>query len=121
MLRKLRFALGQTDEAHGHLRPGYSLDSLKQLIGKDFEILRSASYSKLFSELIDTVITAALDLLKGKRGQKGTVVTGVDMKKMEKSFKLYALIYPLVALFVKLDLLLPFSRGSMLIVETKRA
>src|SRR5690606_34648814 len=79
MLRRIRFLLGQTDEAHGHVRPGYSLSALETLLSDGFLLSRSESYSRLFSVLIDTLITGALDLLKrGGRGRKGTVMTSSD-------------------------------------------
>lgn len=116
LLRRLRFALGQTDQAHGHVRAGYSLPQLRSLCKGRFEVNQGTGYSKLFSELIDTVITAALEFLKGGgRGQKGTVVTGADMSRLKKSFTIYRAVYPLVASFVFLDNVLPLMRGSMLI------
>lgn len=118
LLRRIRYLLGQTDEKHGHVRPGYSLDQLRALLGPQFEIERSEQYSRVFSELIDTVITFALDRLQSKgRTKKGSVVTGADLKKMEKSFKLYSLIYPFVAGMVKLDACIPFCHGNMLIAR----
>ena len=103
IMRKIKFKIGQTDAAHGHLRSGYSLEELKMLLGDKFAIIKEERYSRFFSDFIDTSLTFAMDKLKGKRGQKGTVVTGEDLKKFEKSFKLYSLIYPFVAMFVKMD------------------
>jgi len=121
LLRKLRFRLGQTDEAHGHVRPGYSLAALEQLLGADFSIERSRSYARVFSELIDTAIVGGLDLLKGgKRGKKGKVVTADDLAKMNKTFKLYRLIAPFLRFFMFLDGLVPFLHGNMLIVRARR-
>ena len=120
IVRGLRYLLGQTDAAHGHLRRGYSLEQLQTLTAGMFEIERHSSYSKMFSELIDAAITFALSVMKrGGRGQKGTVVTGEDLRKLEKSFKLYSRIYPLVRLFVGLDAIDPL-RGNMLIAEARR-
>ena len=34
LLRRLRHALGQTDEKHGHLRPGYTPERLRELLGR---------------------------------------------------------------------------------------
>ena len=119
ILRAIKHAIGQTDEAHGHVRPGYSLDDLKNLFGDMFEIQESRSYVRLFSELVDTLITFALDILKGSRSKKGTVVTGNDMSKLKKSFKMFSLIYPFLKLAVLMDKLIPFLHGNMLIVKAK--
>lgn len=121
LLRRVRFALGQTDEAHGHVRAGYTLEQLRDLLGSDFVIERSQSYSRIFSELIDTLIVAGLDLLKGgKRGKKGKVVTADDLAKMKKSFRIYRLIAPVLRFFMALDCLLPLLHGNMLIVRARR-
>jgi SAM-dependent methyltransferase len=120
MLRRLRFWLGQTDEAHGHVRPGYSLPALERLFGDYFEFERHHSYSRVCSELVDTVITGALDLLKGSRGKKGTVVTANDTARMQKSFALFAVISPILRLMVRLDEYLPWMHGNMLIASARR-
>ena len=38
IMRKIKFKIGQTDEAHGHLRAGYSFEELKMLLGEKFAI-----------------------------------------------------------------------------------
>ncbi len=121
LLRRVRFALGQTDRAHGHVRPGYSYGQLEALLDGKFKIERSICYARLFSELIDTAIVGALDLLKGgKRGEKGKVVTANDLSKMKKSFSMYLIIAPVLRFFMLLDTLVPFLHGNMLIVRAKK-
>ena len=116
LLRKIQFKLGQTDKAHGHLRAGYTPEKLGALLNDKFVLIKQKSYSRFFSVFIDTFLTFVLDRLKkGGRGKIGTVITENDLNKLKKSFKLYSLIYPFIALFVKLDLLIPFMHGNMLI------
>ena len=121
MLRKMRYLLGQTDEAHGHVRSGYDMAALTVLLKPHFEIERSLSYGRVFSELIDTVIVAGLDLIKGgKKGKKGTIVSASDLQKKAKSFKIYRVISPLLRLCMLGDSLLPCCHGNMLIVRARR-
>ena len=47
---------GQTDEQHGHLRPGYTPGRLKELFGSQFVMGPSRTYSRFFSELVDTAL-----------------------------------------------------------------
>jgi 2-polyprenyl-3-methyl-5-hydroxy-6-metoxy-1,4-benzoquinol methylase len=118
LLRRLRFAIGQTDEKHGHLRPGYTRESLEAVLGDHFSLQSQHTYSRFFSELIDTLIVFAVSMLrKGKHdpSKKGNIVTGQDLKKFQSSFKLFSAIYPLVWFFSKLDHLLFFTSGYMLI------
>jgi len=120
LLRRVRHALGQTDEKHGHLRPGYTPARLAELLGGGFRLESSRTYSRFFSELVDTAINLAVERL-GKRGsRKGMVVTGGDVAKHRKLFRAYSLVYPFVWLVSRLDHLLPWASGYMLIARAER-
>jgi ubiquinone/menaquinone biosynthesis C-methylase UbiE len=122
LLRKFRHQIGQTDEKHGHLRPGYNLDSLKEVLGEFFTIERSVTYSKFFSELIDTLIVFGVSLLQRRKrtsSSKGLLVTQDDLQTNRSMFKVYALIYPVIWLFSRLDNLLFFTSGYMLIAQAR--
>ncbi len=121
LLRKIRLAIGQTDEKHGHLRPGYTLAGISSLFKGKFSIETFKTYSKFFSECIDTLITFAFSLLKkGKAdSSKGQIVTGKDMKQFQKIFRAYSIIYPVIWFFSKMDSLLFFVSGYMLIVKVR--
>jgi SAM-dependent methyltransferase len=119
LLRRFRIAIGQTDEKHGHLRPGYTVAGLAKLLTDRFTIVSHTTYSKFFSECIDTLITFGFGLLK--RGEstspKGLLVTGDELHRYNKTAKAYSLIYPVVWFFGKLDVLLFWCTGYMLIVR----
>lgn len=118
LLRKFRYVLGQTDEEHGHVRPGYTPEALADLLGNQFTISVVRHYSRLFSVLTDTLVTFGLDLLKGgARGKKGRVVTTDELAKMKKSFMIFSLVYPFIAIMVLLDRLFPWTRAEMLIAK----
>jgi SAM-dependent methyltransferase len=118
-LRRFRQAIGQTDEKHGHLRPGYTIQSLSDLLEEHFAIQEHTTYSKFFSEFVDTLVVLAVSKLKGSSdpSKKGVLVTGDDLSKYQSSFKMYALIYPLIWFFSKLDGLLFLNSGYMLIAR----
>jgi len=119
LLRRLRHAIGQTDEKHGHLRPGYTAERLRELLGPHFELERHRTYSRFFSELVDTAILWGIGRL-GKQGSaKGLVVTGGDVARHRKMFRTYAAIYPLVWAVSRLDALVPAS-GYTLIASARR-
>jgi SAM-dependent methyltransferase len=118
-LRRLRHALGQTDEKHGHLRPGYTGDELRRVLGRDFEIESHHTYSRFFSELVDTGIQAGLGTLGQRSSAKGIVVTGGDVDRHRKAFRAYSLVYPAVWLLSRLDAVVPAS-GYMLIATARR-
>ena len=120
LLRRLRHAMGQTDEKHGHLRPGYTADGLRALLtSHGFEWEGHRTYSRFFSELVDTAINWGVARL-GKGGSaKGMVVTGADVAKHGKAFRAYSAIYPFVWGVSQLDRLVPAS-GYMLIATATR-
>jgi len=122
LLRKVRHAIGQTDAEHGHLRPGYTLEQIGSLLGDRFTLATHTTYSKFFSELTDVVITWAVSILKGakkKRTAKGILVTGKDLREYQSMFRAYALIYPIVWLIARLDALLFFTSGYMLMAKAR--
>ncbi len=121
LLRRFRLALGQTDEGHGHVRPGYTVESLKRLFGDRFTVESHVTYSRFFSELIDAVIVYFVSRLKGGHGgsKKGLIVTGQDLRGHRTRFRLYSALYPVFWLVSKLDAVLFFSRGYMLLAKAR--
>jgi SAM-dependent methyltransferase len=118
-LRRLRLALGQTDEKHGHLRSGYTLARLRELLGDAFEIERHRTYSRFFSELVDTALNAAIERLGKRSSAKGRVVTGPDLARHRRMFRLWSLLYAPAWALTRLDTLVPAS-GYMLVVSARR-
>ncbi len=126
LLNRFRHAIGLTDQWHGHLRPGYSLEGLRQLLGPAFVIEEAVTYSRAFSELIDTGLNGLYLRLQQRQGLdgsslKGPVITGGDLHKHRKQFMLLTVLYPLLWAFARLDTLLWFQPGYKLIVSARRS
>jgi SAM-dependent methyltransferase len=119
LLRRLRHAIGQTDEKHGHRRPGYSPARLQELLAGRFVLEEHHTYSRFFSELVDTALNWGIERLGKKGSAKGMVVTGGDVRRHAKLFRAYSAIYPFVWLVSRLDALVPAS-GYMLIARARR-
>jgi SAM-dependent methyltransferase len=122
LLNRFRHAIGLTDEWHGHLRPGYDVAGLRRLLGSRFEIERCITYSRAFSELIDTALNGLYVRTQkpGSESRKGTVVTQSDVEKHRKQFGLLSALYPLLWAVARLDALLWFQPGYKLIVQARR-
>jgi SAM-dependent methyltransferase len=125
LLNRFRHAIGLTDEWHGHLRPGYTAEHLRDLLGPDFLVERVTTYSRTFSELVDTAINGLYELLQRRtpdrsRSRKGTVVTQRDLRRHRKEFLLLSVLYPFLWGIAKLDQLLWFQSGYKLIVQARR-
>ncbi|HEY7510461.1 MAG TPA: hypothetical protein VIG50_09415, partial [Vicinamibacteria bacterium] len=69
----------------------------------------------------DTALNAALARLGKKGSAKGMVVTGGDVRRHRRLFLAYSAIYPAVWAVSRLDHLLPWSSGYMLIASATRA
>lgn len=119
-IRKIRLMLGLTDEKHGHVRPGYDLEELRALLGPRFEIVDQHTYSRFFVELFDAAISFYFDRTrKGHSSSKGNVVTGEDIRRRAGQFKLFSVIYPVVAFLQLLDRMLFFTSGYSLIIKAR--
>jgi SAM-dependent methyltransferase len=119
-LRRLRHRLGQTDERHGHVRPGYTASTLAALLEPRFALERHRTYSRAPTEMVDTVIQLGLSRTGKKGSAKGVVVTGGDLQRHRTLFRAYSLVYPAIWAVSRLDLLLPWSSGYMLIAAATR-
>ncbi|MFQ5745740.1 MAG: class I SAM-dependent methyltransferase [Gemmatimonadota bacterium] len=117
----LRRRLGLTDEAHGHVRPGYDVQGLAAVLGDGFRIEVARTYSRFFSELLDILINAVVASRSGRAGarpgRKGRLVTEADVGRRTPGFRALGIAYPLLWLWTKLDLLCLGTAGHRLIVR----
>jgi SAM-dependent methyltransferase len=119
--RWIRAIAGLTDKQHGHVRKGYTIDSLRQLATK-LTWQRGETYSREFTELIDIIVSFVVTLLNSKPvTQKGIIIGQEDITKHNKLFNIYSVLYPGMWLFSKLDLFLFFLPGHKLIARFKKA
>jgi SAM-dependent methyltransferase len=124
LLNRFRHRIGLTDEWHGHLRPGYRLDDLRRLLGTRFKIEKALTYSRTFSELVDTGMNGLYEMLKRRKSgvaesSKGNVVTRDDMEKHRKEFLALSVMYPALWTMSRMDALLPLQAGYKLIVRAR--
>lgn len=123
LVRPIRDRLGLTDSWHGHVRPGYTVETLRPLLGDRFTIVEAESYSKLFSELLDVILNTSYRRKAGDRAKdsrKGVVVTEEDLRARPGDLKLLDKLYPLLWAFSRLDALCWFSRGYYLVLRARK-
>ncbi|RJX35244.1 MAG: class I SAM-dependent methyltransferase [Desulfarculus sp.] len=125
LINPLRHALGLTDAWHGHLRPGYTRAELTALLGGRFKVLTGRTYSKTFSELVDTALNFGYVIGQRQRGgqassDKGVVVTQADWQQNAKQMAMLKAAYPLLKLVSWLDRALFFFSGYKLILKAER-
>lgn len=120
-LNRFRHRIGLTDEWHGHLRPGYTLTSLRETLGPRFRIDRAVTYSRFGSELVDTALNGVFEAMRKRKAangsSKGTVVTRSDLGQYRKQFRMLSALYPVLRAAAAADVLLPWQPGHKLIVR----
>jgi SAM-dependent methyltransferase len=121
-LRRLRERAGLTDEKHGHLRPGYTPEGLRRLLEGSgrFSWSEHHTYSRAFTETVDFAVNFGVARLGKGHSAKGMVVTGDDVLRHRNAFRAYSLMYPFVWGFARLDRLIPWVPGYMLIASATR-
>ena len=128
IINKLKRLIGITQEYYGHKRPGYSFEELSNKLEKNgFEILAQRTFSKFFTEAIELVINLVYILLSKRKGgafrregQHISISSAWEFETHKASFKLYSLLYPLLELISKLDKLLFFAPGYVLVVKARK-
>ncbi|HKT59586.1 MAG TPA: class I SAM-dependent methyltransferase [Gemmatimonadales bacterium] len=119
-LNRFRHWIGLTDEWHGHVRPGYSVRSLRETLGPKFRIDRAVTYSRFGSELVDTTLNGLYEVMRRRTGgpasSKGSVVTQTDVRRYRQQFRMLTLLYPALRLTAAADVLLPWQPGHKLII-----
>ena len=107
------------EHAFGHMRSGYTKESLSKLLGKfNLKIIKTSYYLQFFGEL-----ARSLTHLGRKTTAKNLDWTsGEDLKELEgnKLFELYKIFFPLVYLFAKLDFFISGLRGHQIAVKVTK-
>lgn len=120
-LRRLRLALGLTDEKHGHVRPGYNRAELERLFMRDFDSFETAKAVGPCAELLDIALSWALERKKGgPASAKGAMVTREESASLGGAQKMYEALYPFFRAFAALDALFPFAPGALLLLAARR-
>jgi len=127
-LVRLRHRIGLTDAWHGHVRPGYTVDTLREALGPAFRIDRSITYSRFGSELVDTALNGTFELVRRHRAKagahgaasKGSVITSDDVRRYRGQLRVLAWLYPALKVVAAADRLLPWQAGHKMIARATR-
>jgi len=129
LLHRLRSALGMKLEFYGHKREGYGRkDLVAKLEAAGFEVVRTKSYSKFASELIELLLNLAYVRMTARRPVREALrdgrirpATAEEYGAQSGKLRLYGAVYPFVWLVSRLDVLLFFLKGySIMVLARKR-
>lgn len=112
---------------YGHVKEGYSLTELQEMLHKaGFTMSRAKTFCRFFTQGIELLInfTYVFILNKNKASSPdkwlASPASPQDFKKHRFSFMAYSLIFPLLWLFSRLDKLIWFTDGYVQIVEAEK-
>jgi SAM-dependent methyltransferase len=124
---RLKRSAGMTKEAYGHVRDGFSVPELRSLmLASGLEPGRSVTFSRFFTEVIELGINFAYVKKLSKQSAApvapGTIAPGTSeqLRSVQKAYRLYSAIYPFVWLVSRLDWLLFFTQGYVVLVEGRK-
>lgn len=127
---RIKNLLGMTKETYGHVRDGYTIPELTAMMsGVGFKADADGHYSNFFTEMVELGINVAyVKVLNRKKasgpdhGHAAIAPSSADqVRKVEKTLKLYRLIYPFTRAASSLDALLnPFRVGYAVAVAFRK-
>jgi len=124
---KMKNAVGMTKEAYGHSRVGFTIDELEEIMrNTDIDPRESSTFSRFFTELLELTINFLYVKVLAKRGkvevEEGQIApaTKDQLKSIQKTFRIYSIIYPIYWLISQLDALVFFTDGYVVVVNGKK-
>lgn len=124
LLRRLKNLIGMKDEIYGHVRPGYKINEIKELIrNSGFEIERMEFYSGSFTEIVELLLNIGFVLSgRKKESYKGNIspLREEDINSRKFLFRVHGIIHPLLKAFSFLDKSLFFQRGYVIALKARK-
>jgi SAM-dependent methyltransferase len=123
----LKRLCGMHPRLYGHVVQGYTAAQLERMLREvGLSPERRGAYSRFFTELAEFAINFGYVkiLARRKKGppvQTGTIAPGSadQLRAVERTYRMYAMIYPFVRAFSSLDWLVP-GRGGYAVAVTAR-
>ncbi len=123
-ITRLRNSLGMTKEMYGHVREGYNIDELEEMLrNAGVKPYAASDYSKFFTELLELMINFTYMKVISRKGPHDTSIAPTrkdQLRAVKKSYGLYSLAYPILWCISRLDSLLAFSKGYAVIVAGQK-
>lgn len=116
---RLKRLLGMTPAVYGHKRWGYDTEELESLARVAGLVpVGRGSYSRLFTELLELGINVFYVRVLRQGGGEVAIAPAseAELRRVRKTYRLYALTYPFFRAVSALDRLLFFTRGYAVLV-----
>jgi SAM-dependent methyltransferase len=123
----IKNSVGMTKEKYGHVTEGYSAKELNNImLNSELSPVKARTFSRFFTEMVELGINFLYVQVLSKKSkdkvEEGTIAPATEgqLKSVEKTYKIYSLVYPFFKIIASLDYLLFFTKGYVVIVEGER-
>ena len=121
---RIKNFVGMTKDKYGHIREGLDLPELEVVLtANGIRPLHFSTFSRFFTEMLELSINFLYVNILSKKGDskvsQGTIApaTSDQLKSIEKTYRMYSLVYPIFLLISALDVFFWYSRGYVVMVE----
>lgn len=128
LANRIKKLLGMRPADYGHVVSGYDAPDLEQQLQQvGLRPVARSSYARFFTEMVELAINFAYVKVLSRRGEakveQGQIApqSQEQLQSVEKSYRLYATVYPLMRLVSRLDVLDRSGRGYAVIVAARKA
>jgi SAM-dependent methyltransferase len=125
----LKGLCGMQPRQYGHVVQGYTAAQLERMLREvNLTPERRGAYSRFFTELAEFAINFGYVKILARRKKGPPVQTGTiapssadQLRAVERTYRMYATIYPVVRAFSRLDALVPGRSGYAVAVTARKA
>jgi SAM-dependent methyltransferase len=124
---RIKHLIGMRPEDYGHYVVGYDAPALEgQMVSAGLKPYRRESYARFFTEMLELAINFMYVKFLSKRSEakveKGQIAPqNIDqVRSVEKTLRIYSLLYPVLLVLSKLDFLDLSPRGYAVIVAARK-
>jgi SAM-dependent methyltransferase len=126
LANRIKWRLGMTPEVYGHTRAGYTVAELRDsMVKAGFAPVGHGGYSRFLTEMMELIINFGyVFVLSRKKGNAGpgqiAPTSAGALKTHGAAYRMYSLVFPIMRLVSKLDLLLPARTNNAVIVSGRK-
>lgn len=126
LANRLRRLAGMTPADYGHVREGYRLEDLAaRLEALGFRVTRRATYSRFFTEFLELLLNVYYVRKKRRNraaARDGAITPGSaeEVRSLDRTLAIYKLVYPVFWLVSRLDALLFFTSGYVVVLLAEK-
>lgn len=125
---RLKRWVGMSPRVYGHVVQGFTTGELGEMMrASGLHVVGRGAYSRFFTELAELAINFAYVKILARRKRhpavrEGTIAPSSEsqLRAVEKTYRAYAAVYPLVRAFSALDALVPGEGGYAVAVAARK-